>query len=207
MLLYPEGMVKLNGSAGEILKRCDGARDAGGDRRRPRSGVRANGLDGDVLAFVAHAREQRGWHGVRTGRHPSRTEHRARPAAVAAGGADLRCPLHCVFCYNPVDYARHGQELTTEDWLRVLREARALGAVQLGFSGGEPLVRDDLEVTGRRGAPARLLHQPASPRASASPSARIAALKEAGLDHIQLSFQDSTREMNDFLSQHHAPSS
>ena len=55
-----------------------------------------------------------------------------------------RCPLHCVFCYNPVDFAQSGEELSTEDWLRVLREARELGAVQLGFSGGEPLVRDDL---------------------------------------------------------------
>src|SRR6202451_43201 len=56
-----------------------------------------------------------------------------------------RCPLHCVFCYNPTDFARTGPELDTQDWLRVLREARALGAVQLGLSGGEPLSRDDLE--------------------------------------------------------------
>jgi len=42
-----------------------------------------------------------------------------------------RCPLHCVFCYNPTDFARTGAELPTADWLRVLREARALGAVQL----------------------------------------------------------------------------
>jgi len=51
-----------------------------------------------------------------------------------------RCPLHCVFCYNPTEFARTGAELPTEDWLRVLREARALGAVQLGLSGGEPMV-------------------------------------------------------------------
>ena len=57
-----------------------------------------------------------------------------------------RCPLHCVFCYNPTDFSRTGPELNTDDWLRVLREARALGSVQLGLSGGEPLVRDDLET-------------------------------------------------------------
>src|SRR5476651_419380 len=57
-----------------------------------------------------------------------------------------RCPLHCAFCYNPTDFARSGAELGTDDWLRVLREGRALGAVQLGLSGGEPLVREDLEV-------------------------------------------------------------
>ena len=57
-----------------------------------------------------------------------------------------KCPLHCVFCYNPVDFAQSGPELSTEDWLRVLREARAAGSVQCGFSGGEPLLREDLEV-------------------------------------------------------------
>src|SRR6266849_5409353 len=45
-----------------------------------------------------------------------------------------RCPLHCVFCYNPTDFATTGPELATQDWIRVLREARALGAVQLGLS-------------------------------------------------------------------------
>jgi pyruvate-formate lyase-activating enzyme len=55
------------------------------------------------------------------------------------------CPLHCVFCYNPVDYTQHGPELTTQEWIKVLRDARAAGSVQCGFSGGEPLVRDDLE--------------------------------------------------------------
>jgi PqqA peptide cyclase len=56
-----------------------------------------------------------------------------------------RCPLQCVFCYNPLDFAATAAELDTADWLRVLREARALGAVQLGLSGGEPLLRDDVE--------------------------------------------------------------
>jgi len=56
-----------------------------------------------------------------------------------------RCPLHCVFCYNPLNYAANKKELSTEQWKDVLRQARKLGAAQLGFSGGEPLVRDDLE--------------------------------------------------------------
>lgn len=110
-----------------------------------------------------------------------------------------RCPLHCVFCYNPTDFARTGPELDTADWLRVLREARALGAVQLGLSGGEPLARDDLEVIV---AEAHTLGFYINLITSGigMTEARIAALKAAGLDHIQLSFQDSTREMNDFLS-------
>ncbi len=110
-----------------------------------------------------------------------------------------RCPLHCVFCYNPVDFAKTSAELSTEDWLRVLREARAAGSVQCGFSGGEPMLRDDLEVlvaeAHRLGFYTNLLTSGVG-----LTEARAAALKQAGLDHIQLSFQDSTRELNDFLS-------
>ncbi len=110
-----------------------------------------------------------------------------------------RCPLHCVFCYNPVDFARDETELSTADWLRVLGEARALGAVQCGFSGGEPLQRDDLEIlvaeARRLGYYTNLLTSGIGLNEE-----RIARLKQAGLDHIQLSFQDSTREVNDFLS-------
>ncbi len=110
-----------------------------------------------------------------------------------------KCPLHCVFCYNPVDYATQPAELSTDDWLRVLREGREMGAVQLGLSGGEPLLRDDLEVivaeARRLGYYSNLLTSGVGLTAE-----RAAALKAAGLDHVQLSFQDSTREMNDFLS-------
>src|SRR5438552_748335 len=56
-----------------------------------------------------------------------------------------RCPLRCVYCSNPRDFARHGDALRTDDWLRVFREAEALGVVQLNLTGGEPLLRDDLE--------------------------------------------------------------
>jgi pyrroloquinoline quinone biosynthesis protein E len=110
-----------------------------------------------------------------------------------------KCPLHCVFCYNPTDFARTTQELATEDWIRVLHEARALGAVQLGLSGGEPLLRDDLEVIVREAHTLGFYINLITSGVGLS-EARIKALKEAGLDHIQLSFQDSTREMNDFLS-------
>lgn len=110
-----------------------------------------------------------------------------------------RCPLHCVFCYNPVDYAKSQRELSTEDWKRVLRESRALGAAQLGLSGGEPLLRDDLEEIVREARGLGYYTNLLTSGVGMSP-ARIAALKDAGLDHIQLSFQDSTREMNDFLS-------
>ena len=130
----------------------------------------------------------------------------AAPAASPPGPplwllAELtyRCPLHCVFCYNPIDFAQQQNELSTDDWLRVLREGRALGAVQLGLSGGEPLVRDDLEPIV---AEARRLGYYTNLLTSGVglTEARAASLKAAGLEHVQLSFQDSTKEMNDFLS-------
>ncbi len=46
-----------------------------------------------------------------------------------------RCPLHCAFCYNPVNYTDHSSELSTDEWVGVLRQARALGAAQLGLFG------------------------------------------------------------------------
>ena len=135
----------------------------------------------------------------------------ASDAAVAESAAGIgppfwllaeltyRCPLHCAFCYNPVDFAQHQDELGTDDWLRVLREARAAGSVQCGFSGGEPMARDDLEVlvaeAHRLGFYTNLLTSGVGLN-----ERRIAELKRSGLDHIQLSFQDSTRELNDFLS-------
>jgi len=110
-----------------------------------------------------------------------------------------KCPLHCVFCYNPVDYTTYGQELSTEDWLRVLRQGREIGAAQLGFSGGEPLVRDDLEIlvaeAHKLGYYSNLITSGVGLNEK-----RISAFKEGGLEHIQLSFQDSTKELNDFLS-------
>lgn len=125
--------------------------------------------------------------------------HPAGPPLWLLAEVTYRCPLHCVFCYNPVDFAHHDSELSTEEWRQVLRQGRALGAVQCGFSGGEPLLRDDLEElvaeAHRLGYYTNLLTSGVG-----LTEARAAGLKAAGLNHIQLSFQDSTREMNDFLS-------
>jgi pyrroloquinoline quinone biosynthesis protein E len=56
-----------------------------------------------------------------------------------------KCPLQCPYCSNPVDFAGGRDELSTDDWIKVFHEARALGATELGFSGGEPLSPCDLE--------------------------------------------------------------
>jgi len=96
-----------------------------------------------------------------------------------------RCPLHCAFCFNPVDFAQHEQELTTEQWQRSLSEARALGSVQCGFSGGEPLLRDDLEVLVAHARELGFYTNLLTSGVGLNEK-RAKALKDARLDHIQL---------------------
>jgi pyrroloquinoline quinone biosynthesis protein E len=110
-----------------------------------------------------------------------------------------KCPLQCPYCSNPLDIARYKDELSTEEWIRVFREARKLGAVQLGFSGGEALVRKDLEIliaeANKLGYYTNLLTSGVG-----MDEDRIKAFKEAGLDHIQVSFQASSEELNNFIA-------
>ncbi len=109
-----------------------------------------------------------------------------------------RCPLRCPWCSNPLDLVRRRDELSTDDWRRVLAEARRLGSLQLGFSGGEPALRPDLEelvaeahqlgyytnlITSGMG-----LDRP-----------RLERLKGAGLDHVQLSVQHADASRNDAM--------
>ncbi len=125
--------------------------------------------------------------------------HPAGPPLWLLAELTYQCPLHCVFCYNPTQHARIKDELTTAQWVDVMRQARKLGAAQLGFSGGEPLVRDDLEELVQE-AHALGYYTNLITSGVGLNEARAQRLKDAGLDHIQLSFQDSTRELNDFLS-------
>lgn len=109
------------------------------------------------------------------------------------------CPLQCPYCSNPLDFHRYKDELDTETWKRVLREARAMGAAQLGLSGGEPATRQDLEElvaeARRLGFYTNLITSGIGLDVE-----RIERLREAGLDHIQVSFQGSSEEINDHLA-------
>jgi pyrroloquinoline quinone biosynthesis protein E len=109
------------------------------------------------------------------------------------------CPLQCPYCSNPLDYTRHKQELSTVEWQRVFTEARAMGAVQLGLSGGEPLTRPDLPELIRH---ARELGYYTNLITSGYrlTAERVAELKSAGLDHIQISIQAPEQTLNDYLA-------
>ncbi|MFL9610651.1 pyrroloquinoline quinone biosynthesis protein PqqE [Methylobacillus sp. Pita2] len=111
-----------------------------------------------------------------------------------------RCPLHCAFCYNPTDYDKHTKnELSTEQWIQALRDARKLGALQLGISGGEPLLRDDIEEIIAEASSLGYYTNLITSGVGLTEK-RISAFKEGGLDHIQLSMHDITEEINNFIT-------
>jgi pyrroloquinoline quinone biosynthesis protein E len=115
------------------------------------------------------------------------TGEQPRPYTLVAE-LTYKCPLRCVYCSNPLELARHADELETADWLRVLSEAEALGVVQLNLTGGEPLLRDDLE---QLVAEARRLDLYTNLITSGLPLTRerLQHLRALGLDSVQLSFQ------------------
>jgi pyrroloquinoline quinone biosynthesis protein E len=104
-----------------------------------------------------------------------------------------RCPLHCPYCSNPLEMNRADEELSTDDWKRVLTQARELGVLQLGLSGGEPLVRKDLEELAAH-AHGLGLYTTLVTSGLGLTRARAEKLREAGLEHVQISLQDSDVE-------------
>jgi pyrroloquinoline quinone biosynthesis protein E len=112
-----------------------------------------------------------------------------------------QCPLHCPYCSNPVDIGgeRYRAELETEHWARVFREARALGVLQLALTGGEPMLRRDLDTLVAAGRDAGL-YSTLVTAGTLLTRERAAALKDAGLDHVQVSIQSPDREENDRIA-------
>ena len=101
-----------------------------------------------------------------------------------------RCPLHCVYCSNPLEMASRHTELSTGVWSRVFREAAGLGVLHLHLTGGEPLARHDLTALVSAGHSAGLYLNLITSGLGLTPQ-RIDDLVSAGLDHLQLSLQDS----------------
>lgn len=125
----------------------------------------------------------------------------AQPAPPYSLLAEIshRCPLHCPYCSNPLDLTRGRQELAQPDWRRVLEQAAALGVVQVGFSGGEPLVRPDLEelvgLAHELGLYTNLITSGLGLTAG-----RATALAARGLNSVQLSVQASDPLLADHLA-------
>ncbi|HTS34952.1 MAG TPA: pyrroloquinoline quinone biosynthesis protein PqqE [Candidatus Solibacter sp.] len=110
-----------------------------------------------------------------------------------------RCPLHCVYCSNPLQLADTQSELSTAEWTRVFQQSGALGMLHAHFTGGEPLARTDL-VDLIAAARAAGLYTNLITSGIGLNEQRLKALVDAGLDHIQISFQDSREEAANWIA-------
>jgi PqqA peptide cyclase len=110
-----------------------------------------------------------------------------------------RCPLHCVYCSNPLEMQTRASELSTENWTRVFQEAAALGVLQVDFTGGEPLARTDI-VNLIRAARAAGLYVNLISSGLPLDEVKLDLLADAGLDHFQLSFQGAREETANEIS-------
>jgi pyrroloquinoline quinone biosynthesis protein E len=110
-----------------------------------------------------------------------------------------RCPLRCPYCSNPLTLAAQREEMTTAQWARVFGEAAEMGVLHVHLSGGEPAARRDLaELVAH--AVAGGLYTNLITSGVMLDAARLATLVEAGLDHVQLSVQDSERSSADRIA-------
>ena len=110
-----------------------------------------------------------------------------------------RCPLHCVYCSNPLQMISRKDELATGDWLRIFEQAGKMGVLHLHLTGGEPLARTDLTDLIAGAHKARLYANLITSGIGLSRE-RLDALVAAGLDHIQISFQDSHEEEANWIA-------
>ncbi|GGF99809.1 coenzyme PQQ synthesis protein E [Rhodococcoides trifolii] len=109
------------------------------------------------------------------------------------------CPLHCPYCSNPVEMDNFRNELTTEEWQRVITEAAELGVLQLHFSGGEPLQRRDIVELVQHASNLGLYTNLITSGLGFSPR-RAEELRDAGLDHIQVSIQADEQALSDRIA-------
>jgi pyrroloquinoline quinone biosynthesis protein E len=131
-------------------------------------------------------------------RHNRMTTELSNPLALIAE-LTHRCPLHCVYCSNPLEMQSRQNGLSTETWSRVFKEAAAAGVLQVDFTGGEPLARADI-IELVRAARASGLYVNLITSGLPMDETKLGALAEAGLDHIQLSFQGAREEIANEIS-------
>ncbi|MGL5794041.1 MAG: radical SAM protein, partial [Waterburya sp.] len=124
----------------------------------------------------------------------------ARPLTLIAE-LTYRCPLRCPYCSNPLNYgdSNYRQELATEYWLDAIRQAAKLGILQLGFTGGEPLLRQDLESMVATAASTGIYTSLITAGTLLTPDS-AAKLRDSGLDHVQISIQDSQADKSNYIA-------
>jgi pyrroloquinoline quinone biosynthesis protein E len=120
-----------------------------------------------------------------------------RPYALLAE-ISYTCPLHCPYCSNP-PRLRNDVDLAAAEWQRVIGEAADLGVLQIGFSGGEPLVRHDLAELVNAARDAKLYTNLITSGVGLDEE-RTRELRDAGLDSVQLSFQADGVDLADEIA-------
>jgi pyrroloquinoline quinone biosynthesis protein E len=119
---------------------------------------------------------------------PNLTPSRPKPLSLIAE-VTHRCPLHCLYCSNPLEMQRAEEELSTDQWKQIFQQAAQLGIMHLHLTGGEPLARKDLaELISAARATGLYINMITS--GVGLTEERLATLVDAGLEHLQLSFQD-----------------
>lgn len=200
VLLYPEGAMFLNDTGKAILELCDGSRSI--TEISQTLGARySTDVAADVNEFLSTMARRdlvQFPPGVvlppsppaAPSARPESTEPPVRQPTTLLAEVTYRCPLHCPYCSNPLEMSRADAELSTADWKRVFTQARELGVLQLGLSGGEPLARKDLEELVAH-ARQEGMYTTLVTSALGLTRQRAERLKAAGIDHIQISFQDT----------------
>ena len=217
VLLFPEGLMKLNESAAAILGLCNGQIPLAWILEKLSQNFKTSVVN--IEKDVREALDQFQSKGLVEWVEPSSVSLEnnwpqettplpsasSRPQTYRPLGllAELtyRCPLHCPYCSNPVwDKASPlGAELTTEKWKEVLSQARDLGVLHALFSGGEPLQRTDLEELVAHAHDLGLYTNLITSGLGLSDK-RAQALKQAGLDSVQLSFQAEEEKLADEIA-------
>ena len=104
-----------------------------------------------------------------------------------------KCPLECNYCYNQLDFALTKDVMKKEDWFRVMEEAREMGAVQLGISGGEPLLNKDIVQIIKKANDLKFYTNLITSGVGGEKGI-IKKLKNAGLKTVQLGIQSHDKE-------------
>ncbi|HET6327546.1 MAG TPA: pyrroloquinoline quinone biosynthesis protein PqqE [Planctomycetaceae bacterium] len=213
LLLFPEGVLRLNSSGAAILALCDGRRSVREIVRslRDRFQSRTDEVAKDVDVFFSDL-DRRGlliWNAAPENviavsaasslpPQPLSSDNEYRPLGLLAE-LTYRCPLGCPYCSNPTALRHNGADLSTEDWDRVIREAAELGVLHVHFSGGEPILHPGLP---QLVATARASGLYSNLLTSGIPFSRATAetLRSAGLDHVQLSLQSDEASLADTIA-------
>ena len=210
LLLFPEGVMRLNSTGDAVVALCDGSRTVAeiAVQLAADSGTAAEFIEADVVRFLKQLLHRRlvRWDessienadsrkGISASTDRDMQSLGARPLGLLAE-LTYGCPLHCPYCSNPAAVSAEARDLTADDWENVIRQAARLGVLHLHLSGGEPLLFREivrLVTTARQcGLYTNLLTSGVGLTKSLAEQ-----LLTAGLDHVQISLQADEQELSD----------